>query len=422
MGNNGTNIRKNIIWNTVGSIFYCACQWLITIVVVHLSSYEAAGYLSIAMTTSSSFSAISLFSMRNYQISDANGEYTDNEYVGSRIFTCAAAFISCVLVCIATNSVYQTLCVSAFMIIRVAEGFVDVLHGVNQKYDRYDFIGGSYILRGIATIASFCIVLKLTGELLITLFVMAFLNLAISLIFDWRKTGSLNRLKPVIISRRVIELLKQCLPIVIYAFLLSLENLIPKMVLQNVAGTDELGIYSSIASPTLVVQVFASVAFNPLLPGFAEVYAAREYDRFAKMLHKVYAALIILAAVVTFGAALVGRFGLKLLFGKYILNYYYLFMPIVWCTICTAVIWVLAAIVTALRKNMWLLFGMAIDFVICLGIVYPCINAFEKNGVSIAQLIVFAIYIIFLIAICEIVVIKARRRENYEKAGNYSGV
>ena len=110
MDNIGENIKKNIIWNTFGSIFYCACQWLITIVVVHLSSYEAAGYLSIAMTTSSSFSAISLFSMRNYQISDVRGEYTDNEYVGSRIFTCIAAFVSCVLVCLITNSVYQTLC------------------------------------------------------------------------------------------------------------------------------------------------------------------------------------------------------------------------------------------------------------------------------------------------------------------------
>lgn len=422
MGNNGENIKKNIIWNTFGSIFYCACQWLITIVVVHLSSYEAAGYLSIAMTTSSSFSAISLFSMRNYQISDVTGEYTDNEYVGSRIFTCAIAFVSCVLVCFITNSVYQTLCAASFMLIRVAEGFVDVLHGVNQKYDRYDIIGKSFILRGIVTIASFCAVLKITEELNITLFVMAVLNLAIALGFDWRKTCQLNRLKPVIISRRVFELLKKCLPIVIYAFLLSLENLIPKMVLQQTAGTDELGIYSSIASPTLVVQVFASVAFNPLLPGFADVYAAKDYDKFSKMLHKVYAAFLILIAVVTSGAALIGKFGLKLLFGNYILRYYYLFMPIVWCTLGTAIIWVLAAIVTALRKNMLLLIGMVIDFAICLCIVYPCVNAFGKNGVSFTQLIVFAVYILFLIIVCETVVINSGKGKTDEKVSNYSGI
>ena len=59
-------MKKNIAWNTFGSIFYCVCQWLITVLVVWLDSYSAAGNLSLAMTTSSSFSAISLFSMRNY--------------------------------------------------------------------------------------------------------------------------------------------------------------------------------------------------------------------------------------------------------------------------------------------------------------------------------------------------------------------
>ena len=62
--------KSNVIWNTVGSVFYSACQWIITIIVVHVATYETAGHLSLAMTMSSSFSAISLFSMRNYQVSD----------------------------------------------------------------------------------------------------------------------------------------------------------------------------------------------------------------------------------------------------------------------------------------------------------------------------------------------------------------
>ena len=91
-------MTKNIAWNTFGSVFYSACQWLITVLVVHLSSYESAGYLSLAMTTSSSFSAISLYSMRNFQVSDVKGEYNCNEYVGSRIDTCILGFVCCAIV------------------------------------------------------------------------------------------------------------------------------------------------------------------------------------------------------------------------------------------------------------------------------------------------------------------------------------
>ena len=136
------NMKKNVLWNTVGSVFYCACQWLITILVVRIDSFESSGYLSLAMTTSSSFSAISLFSMRHFQVSDVNEEYSAREYYGSRLVTCFLAQIACMIYAIVVSrSVHIFGCVTLFMLVRVAEALVDVFHGINQKYNRYDLIG-----------------------------------------------------------------------------------------------------------------------------------------------------------------------------------------------------------------------------------------------------------------------------------------
>ena len=42
------SVKANMLWNSIGSMTYLACQWLITIVVVRLSSgYEDAGLLSL---------------------------------------------------------------------------------------------------------------------------------------------------------------------------------------------------------------------------------------------------------------------------------------------------------------------------------------------------------------------------------------
>ena len=409
------SMKKNVMWNTFGSVFYCICQWLITIVVVRVASYETAGELSLAMTTSSSFSAISLFSMRNYQVSDVKGEYQTKEYVGSRIITCVAAFVCCGVVACFGNSLYQMLCIDAFMLIRVAEAMVDVLHGINQKYDRYDYIGKSYIFRGIVTIVVFTSGLMITENLLFTLCIMAVMNLLVAFFYDWRKTAGLERLKPVLFQSRVLMLLKNCLPIVVFTFLLSLENLIPKKVLEQQYGSADLGIYSSIASPTLVVQVFASVAFNPFLPKMSEVYYSGEIKRFRTMLHKVYLVLMGMCVVVTLGALLVGRLGLRILFGADILEYYYLFMPIVWCTICTAIIWIVSAILVALRKIKWLITGMVLDFSLCLVTVSPLVEKYGKNGVSIVQLVAMGIYILFMILICEISTYKIQRDKESER-------
>ena len=196
------NMKKNIAWNTFGSIFYCVCQWLITVLVVWLDSYRAAGNLSLAMTTSSSFSAISLFSMRNYQVSDVMGEYTSGQYVSSRVLTCVAAVVSCIAVSmLGNNSQYEVLCIAAFMVVRAAEAVVDVLHGVNQKYMRYDLIGKSYIIRGILTIGSFSLGLLAFQDLMATLFIVAGLNFLAAACFDWMKTSRLEKFQINLMDR-----------------------------------------------------------------------------------------------------------------------------------------------------------------------------------------------------------------------------
>lgn len=401
-------MKKNIIWNTFGSIFYSACQWLITVIVYHVADLNAAGFLSLAMTTSSSFSAISLFGMRSYQVSDVKREYSQHEYVGSRVLTCIVAFVTCALASIWGNNIYQILCIDAFMLIRVAEAMVDVLNGEEQKLDRYDLIGKSYIIRGTATVVIFTVGLMTLKNLMITLFIIAIVNLLIAFVFDWKKTTALEQIKPIIYNKKIRTLLMQCVPIVVFSFLFSLEGLIPKNVLQQLEGTESLGAYSTIASPTLVISVLANVVFNPFLPVFASVYQNGEYNRFLKLLHKVYIALAGLAIVTTIGALLLGRWGLSLLFGSGILKYYQLFMPIVWCTILIAFIWVLSAILIGLRQMKWLLIGMVVDFGICVALVYPIIGSMSQNGVSVVQIIAYAIYVLFMAVVCEFTVRRAR--------------
>ena len=252
-------------------------------------------------------------------------------------------------------------------------------------------------------------------NLAITLYIVAFFNLLIALGFDWRLTHKMDFFTPQLWSSSVKRLLKSCIPIVGFTFLLSLENLLPKNVLQQMYGAEELGIYSTIASPTLVVQVFASVVFNPFLPKVSKVFYSGNMDAFSKMLHKVYLLLGGMTVVVLIGVAVLGRVGLKILFGNTILIYYDLFIPIVLCTIMTAIVWVISAILVALRKTKYLLIGMMIDFVVCLILLKPIIGNYDKNGVSFIQIIVLAVYILYMIIVCEATVCKRRKCDECKK-------
>lgn len=58
----GLSLKSNMIWNSIGSLTYYGCQWLITILVVRVSdSFEAAGTLSLAMSIANIFTPLPCF-------------------------------------------------------------------------------------------------------------------------------------------------------------------------------------------------------------------------------------------------------------------------------------------------------------------------------------------------------------------------
>lgn len=401
------SLAKNMLWSSIGNLVYCICLWAITILTVRLCSYDQAGYLSLAMSASSTCSTIGLFSMRNFQISDVTEEFRISEYVGSRFVTCFISVVFCLFYSLQSSSVYQGLCILAFMTIRLAECGIDVIHGVDQKYGRYDIIGKSLLLRGILTVLVFSFGLIATNDLLITLLITGCINLLAMFGYDVRKTNKLEALRPSFEIKKIVKLLKECAPLVAMSFLLSMIPLIPKSSVQEIIGNEMLGIYSSIGSPTLVVQVFATYAFNPLLPKLAAHYNEREYSEFLRIFHKLFIILIAFSAVMLFGASLLGRFGLKILYGSEILRYYDLFIPLVWCTILTAFVWILNSIVISIRKIYPMLIAMVVSFGLDLVLSKYFINIFEANGASYIQILSYIVFALSMIAIVE----KSIRRE-----------
>lgn len=412
MENDNKSIAKDMLWNTIGNLVYCICQWVITILTVRLCSYEAAGYLSLAMTTSSTFSTISLFSMRNFQVSDVIEEYKDNEYIGSRFITCTLAFTLCCIYSCFSSSPYQRACIIAFMMIRLVEGAVDVLHGINQKFRRYDLIGKSLFLRGVATIVAFLVGILITGDIFISLILTAMTNILAMMIYDVRQTGKLEKMSVSVFSSRVFTLLKKCLPLVVSSFLLSLVPLIPKNAIQALQGNDILGIYSSIASPTMVVQVFAQYAFAPLVPKISVMFNEKRYDRFLQIFHEMLAVFVGFAIVITIGAMLLGRWGLSFLYGKSILEYYPLFMPLIWCTILTACVWVLVSIVTSIRKLNSLMIIMFVGFVFDYVFTNRFLTWFNTNGASYIQIVSFSIMALIMVVVTEWEIRHQKRKSN----------
>ena len=338
------------MWNTCGSTFYLGCQWLITVLVVRLAGLHAGGILTLAISVTNIWYAISVYGMRNYQVSDVKNKYSAGTYLYSRIITIGISLLGCIIYALVIPySLEQRVCIILYFCIKAGEAVFDCFSGMFQKNWRLDIAGKSMIIRGIITIVSFSAVLYLTKNLIITLLLVALLTAVAIAIYDIPRVRKLETLKFDFKSKIVIDLLIECLPLVIYSSLSTSIASIPRLYMERILGNELLAIYGAVATPVLIIQVGATYIFNPFVTLFAEKYNNNDIKGFLKILAKCIVAVCVISVIGLIGGALVGKWGLNLLYGSTVASHVDLLMPLIICTIITAVSWLFCGVLTVVR-------------------------------------------------------------------------
>lgn len=385
------SIKQNMLWNSIGSMTYLGCQWLITIVVVRLSSgFESAGVLSLAMSVYNIFAPLAIYRMYTYQVSDVKKENSIGEYLSFRLITCVISLALIVAYTTLTCPLTALPAVLLYSISKMISLIIDVLHGADQINGRMDYIGRSLIAQGFGTLLSFCIVFELTKSLEAACFAMAIATLAIGFVYDLPRTKQFEPITLGITRRKALHLLGYCFPIVIAAIACSAAPSIPRQLLAFLDGESALGVYASIAAPVAIIQMGASYIYNPLLTVFANHYANGERKELVAVLIKASAGIALIGLLAIIGFELFGDFVLELMYGSGILPYSYLLTPMIICSLCTAFVWFLNDLLVALRCFSGSLMGNIVALVISTACCLPLINHFGMNGVSFAGIVSYA--------------------------------
>ena len=341
----------NIFYNSFGTMFYYGCQWLTTILIVRLSGYQDAGNYSLAMTFTAAFAIFALFNTRQYQVSDVKGEYSDKTYIASRYIAMGAAFLICAIgLLFNAYTPYQWGIILLYMVFKCGEAWVDVYHGICQKKGRMDFICYSFLMRGVLMIASFCGLIYITGNLMYGVLAMTVSTFLVVFFYD--RVMALKFVEEG--DRADFQALKTLMmilvPLVIVAVTNNLSISLPKYFLERYFDETVLGYYSSVATPSMIVQVGANTIFVPLITPLADKLLADDKKGFAGILKKVFLAFVVLSALAVFLSFLLGEWFLVVVFGEEICPYAYLFVPIITTTLLISINACLFPVCTVFRE------------------------------------------------------------------------
>lgn len=391
-----------MLWNSIGSLTYLVCQWLITIFVVRLTSgYDAAGILSLAMSVVGIFGTFANYKMGTYQISDINHENTLGEYLSFRLFTLSVAFAACMVYAVLTCVPYAWLTVALYYVYKAIGLVIDIFHGTDQQHRRMDYIGKSFIMQGAVSLLAFVVVFGVFQDLNIAIVAMTIAVLVVLLFFDRPKASQFERVKLSLTRKKALYFLKTSLPAVIASLAASAIFTVPKQYLALVAGEAALGIYSSVAAPALVIQMGAMYLYSPFLDIFPKLYFDGDKKGFLKLLARTTVAIIAVAVACAVVLEFVGEWALQLLFGPTIAPYVYLLQPVLLSTALTAFLWFFGDLLITLRNFRAYFLGNILALVAVVPLSFVCVDIWGMNGVSFAGagacLVGVALLLVFLL-------------------------
>lgn len=409
------SVKANMMWNAAGSFTYLLCQWLITVLVVRLSTgYDAAGILALGMAVSNLITPIGNYKIRPFQVSDTKEEYSHGQYIALRIATTGIAGLLMIAYAVLTCPIESLAPILIYCLYSLGPIFSDVLQGVAQRFDRMDIVGKALAFRGVISLASFSLVLGLSNSLTSALTAMTLLTFAEIACYEIPRTRSIaGAISPDFTLSPMMSLVKTCFPAVVALFFASAVSSIPRQILGAEYGPELLGIYASVATPVLIVQMGVQWIYSPLLGSFATCFSSGNKTGFSKLFILVSAALFGIAILATLFFTFFGDPILQVVYGKAIPHANELLVPLVICTILTSFIWFTSDLLIVVRDMTGNFLAYLIAFIVCLVTVTPFLNIWQANGVSFSMIASYAAASLFSIfRLIRIVPTTSSPREN----------
>ena len=378
------DIKKNMLYNTIGSLTYQGCLWITTVLVVILSSgYSDSGILSFAMTIGNMFTAVGTYNMRTYQVSDIKGKYSQRNYVGFRLLTLIIGVILLGIYSIVVSPDSLTLiAVFAYLLFKVDESVCDVLYGVDQRGERMDYIGISQFIRGVLVVLAFSLGLYLSQNIILAILAMYPAGLLVTIVYDIPHARRMDDIRPQLKKEQAKSLLTECLPIVLEILFLGMIVSVARQYYANAYGAERLGIYAAVATPAVLIQAAARFLYAPALVPLSEKWNDSPKESFLPFFRKT---LLVMAGFIIVGVAVLAWAGpilLNLVYGQKVEGYTYLFTNVLISTSALAVLYYLTDVLVLCRDIKGSLISAFAALAMALSTMVPLEAIFDMQGIN----------------------------------------
>lgn len=388
------SLKKNVGWMFIGNSFYAFTQWIqLSLITKFCDTYILGSYTLALAITAPIFMFLGL-QLRGLLVTDAKREWNFSSYFSLRFYSMVFALLIVIAYCFLNE---QGFCIFLLVaLVKLIEGLAEIFNAQQQLYEQMQYVARSLILKGVFATIGIAIGVLLLNSLEYGLLI-AFISNAIILIVNDYRNCKLIVEKGNILSfdiKKNKQLIIKALPLGIVMCVISLNTNVSKYITEMFLGTEQQGIYSTIAY-CLVIGNFVNGAIGQSFsPRLSKYFLNNNLTEFKNLVKKYLVINFGMGVLLFIGALLGGYYFLQIMFSKEIANYSTLFSIVMFSGIfmyCTSS---LGYILTAMRifkiQPFINIVVLIINTILCLlfikywgiyGVVYASIISFSIQGI-----------------------------------------
>lgn len=396
------NTRNNFLWNTIGTGMLAAATMLFTVIVAQLLGEKTGGLFSFALAIGQWIGTIAYFEIRTFQVTDVARTYGYSDYFFAKIICCtAAALAGGIYILFQGNTAEKCMILALLCIYKILDGYSDVQEGELQRYGRIDIAGKLLFWRVAGGIIVLTGMILLTHDLMIAVISMILYSVFLIFIVNQKVLHFYEKERLAFQWEKVRNVLKECLPLFLSCFLNTYVYSASRMSVDKVLDENYQLYYAAIFMPVMIINLFSTFVFKPLLSVMAEDYENRRKRQFLQVILKVFAVIIVVTGICIAGAWLLGIPVLSLLYGIPLKKYKADLLILLLAGGVNALAFFLYYILTIMRKQSYALIGYGAEAITAFLISDLFVRKYAIRGASLSYLIsvtvLLAVFMLFII-------------------------
>lgn len=380
--------KQSVFWNMMSSGLNSIVSMLLLWVVTLLNGVSDAGIFSLGFSTSQMMLTIGNYGMRNYQATDVTNKYSIKVYEASRIVTNIIMMVS-VLGFVWFEGYYfeKALITILLCLLKVTDAFDDVYGGYYQVKGRLDIAGKIMSIRIGAYVLGFILTLIFTHSLILSCLISIIISSIVLIVLIHSTKIIIPLEKPSFQWNGIWNLLTECFPLCISAFLLIYMGNAPKYAIDTYLTAKDQAYYTYLFMPCFVTNLFVGFALQPLLVRLSKSWVHKEYRKFIKLCSLIFAGALIISTIIIIGGAILGCPILSIVFGVSLSAYTNVLVVLLIGGAFFAFAVIEQVILTVMRRQVYLLVGFGIASAIAMFISGILVKKFALLGAAYAYTI-----------------------------------